>query len=180
MNEQQKAIDAFLQENKITYAMRYVGETVRDNNWKCDAWRVEFSSGKSWFETDFCTGLGNRKLPNQLKNKTPEFLIRYANMMHLLGRYQPNGQRDRQVLKNAVEALKKPIAPYAADVLYSLILDSSALDMSFDYWCADYGYDADSISASNIYQACCKIAKGLRQVFTSAQVETLRGLLEDY
>lgn len=29
--EQQKAIDAFLQENNIAYGVRYVGETVRDN-----------------------------------------------------------------------------------------------------------------------------------------------------
>ena len=149
MNEQQKAIDAFLQENNIAYAARYVGETMRDNKWQCDAWRVSFAAGKSRFETDYFTGLGHRKKGREYVNagfKTPD----------------------------------KPVAPCAADVLYSLVLDSSAIDTSFDYWCSDYGYDADSISAFNTYQACCKIAKELRQVFTNAQVETLRGLLEDY
>lgn len=149
MHEQQKAINAFLQENNITYAARYVGETVQDNNWQCDAWRVSFASGKSRFETDYYTGLGYRKKGKECVNagfKTPD----------------------------------KPVAPCAADVLYSLILDSSAIDMSFAYWCDEYGYDADSISAFNTYQACCKIAKELQQVFTRAQVETLRGLLEDY
>lgn len=142
MTEQQKAIDAFLKENNIAYAGRYVGETVRDNNWQCDAWRVSFAAGKSRFDTDYYTGLGHRK--------------------------------------KGFKTSDKPVTPCAADVLHNLILDSSALDTSFDYWCSDYGYDTDSISAFNTYQTCCKIAKELRQVFTHTQIETLRGLLEDY
>lgn len=153
MNEQQKAVDAFLQENNIAYAAHYVGETMRENKWQCDAWRVSFAAGKSRFETDYYTGLGHRKVPGNRPLKKP----------HEIGYVAP-----------------KPVTPCAADVLYSLILDSSAIDTSFDYWCSDYGYDADSISAFNTYQQCCKIAKELRQVFTNAQVETLRGLLEDY
>ena len=161
--EQKKAIDALLQENNITYIARYVGETVRDNEWQCDAWRASFAAGKSRFETDYYTGLGHRKpvkgAENRIGSKYPKSSIGYAAWQ---------------------KAYVKPIAPCPADVLYSLVLDSSAIDTSFDYWCSDYGYDADSISALNTYQACCKIAKELRQVFTNAQIETLRGLLEDY
>lgn len=149
MNYTQKAIDAFLKENNITYAGRYVGETVRDNNWQCDAWRASFAAGKSRFDTDYYTGLRHRK-------------------------------KGKEYVSAGLKTPDKPIAPCAADVLYNLILDSSALDTSFDYWCSDYGYDTDSISAFNTYQACCKIAKDLHRVFTRAQIETLRGLLEDY
>lgn len=149
MNEQQKAIDTFLQENDVVYAVRYVGETVRNNKWQCDAWRASFAAGKSRFETDYFTGLGHRKKGREYVNagfKTPD----------------------------------KPVAPCAADILYSLVLDSSAIDTSFDYWCSDYGYDTDSFSAFNTYQHCCKIAKELRRVFTRAQLETLHELLEGY
>lgn len=149
MNEQQKAVNAFLMENNITYIARYVGETMRDNKWQCDAWRVSFAAGKSRCETDYFTGLGHRKKGREYVNagfKTPD----------------------------------NPVAPCAADVLYSLVLDSSAIDTSFDYWCDEYGYDADSISAFNTYQQCCKIAKEMRQVFNHAQIEALRGMLEDY
>ncbi len=163
MNEQQKAVDAFLQENNIAYAARYVGETVRDNNWQCDAWRVSFVAGKSRFETDYYTGLGHRKPvkgSNQMReSKFPKNTVGYHNW---------------------VKQYVRPTAPCAADILYSLVLDSSAIDTSFDYWCSDYGYDADSISAFNTYQACCKIAKELRRVFTRAQLETLHELLEGY
>lgn len=74
----------------------------------------------------------------------------------------------------------KPVSPCAADVIYSLILDSSAADQSFNDWCADYGYDNDSISAFNTYQACCNSAQELKAVFTREQIETLRTMLENY
>lgn len=161
MNEQQKAVDAFLQENNIACAAHYVGETMRENTQSCDAWRVSFAAGKSRFETDYYTGLGHRKpvkgAENRIESKYPKSSIGYAAWQ---------------------KAYVKPIAPYAADVLHSLILDSSAIDTSFDYWCSNYGYDADSISAFNAYQACCKTAKELRRVFTRAQLETLHELLE--
>lgn len=163
MNEQQKAVDAFLQENDIAYAAHYVGETMRDNKWQCDAWRVSFAAGKSRFETDYYTGLGHRKPVKGSERQEG------ASMPKKPIGYHEWAKRN-----------SKPLAPCAADVLHSLILDSSAIDTSFDYWCNEYGYDADSISAFNTYQACCKIAKELRWVFTRAQLETLRGMLEDY
>ena len=45
---------------KITY----VGETVRDNSWKCDQWRVELSNKTGMWSTDYFTGLGLRTKPN--------------------------------------------------------------------------------------------------------------------
>lgn len=44
---------------KITY----VGETTRDNNWKCDQWRVELSNKLGMWSTDYFTGLGLRSKP---------------------------------------------------------------------------------------------------------------------
>ena len=163
MNETQKAVDAFLQENNIAYAAHYVGETMRENNWQCDAWRVSFAVGKSRFETDYYTGLGHRKPVKGSEREEGASMPKKSIGYHAWAK--------RNI---------KPVAPCAAYVLYSLILDSSAIDTSFDYWCSDYGYNADSISAFNTYQACCKIAKELRQVFTRAQLETLHELLEGY
>lgn len=155
MNETQKAVDAYLESEKIDFSVRYVGETVREDKWQCDAWRVSFASGKSQFETDYYTGLGHRQETKSQATKT----------IKIVGNKW---------------VYAKPVQPCAANVLYSLIQDSSAIDTSFEYWCADYGYDSDSISAFNTYQACCRIAKELLRVFTRAQLETLRGLLEDY
>jgi len=144
MNETKKQFADYLEAEKIAFSISYVGETLRDNNWQCDAWRVAFAAGKSRFETDYYTGLGHRK-----------------PLKHISGTI-------------------KPVSPCAADVLYSLILDSSAINTSFEYWCSDYGYDSDSISAFDTYLKCCEIAKDLRRVFNHKQIETLRSLLEDY
>lgn len=174
MNDTQKAIDAYLKAEKITFATRCVGETIRDNNWRCDAWRVSFAVGESSdgyklpgftgktarFETDYFTGLGHRK---QIKPMP-----------------RPPYRKNTLAYASWEKDAFRPVQPCAANVLYSLIQDSSAIDTSFEYWCSDYGYDSDSISAFNTYQTCCKIAKEMRQVFNHVQIETLRGMLEDY
>jgi len=72
------------------------------------------------------------------------------------------------------------VAPTAACVLHSITMDATAIDLSFDDWACNFGYDTDSIKALNIYQDCCKIAKELRKVFSAAEVSELRELLQDY
>lgn len=52
----------------------YVGETVRDNDWKCDQWRVTLSNKAGSHSFDYFTGLGHRTKPNawgQTKPKKP-------------------------------------------------------------------------------------------------------------
>ncbi len=54
--------------------------------------------------------------------------------------------------------------PDSASVLSSLLLDASALDESFENWCADYGYDTDSRKAERLYKLCCKQGEKLKQL----------------
>ena len=70
--------------------------------------------------------------------------------------------------------------PTAATVLHSLILDSSANGQSFPGWCSDFGYDADSIRAFEIYRKCLDIAESLAKLFTPEQRADLAKMLEDY
>jgi hypothetical protein len=54
---------------------------------------------------------------------------------------------------------KKPIAPPTLlEVCYSLALDASMADESFEDWCGNLGYDTDSRKAKKTYKACQKIA----------------------
>lgn len=53
----------------------YVGETVRDNEWKCDQWRVQLTSKAGYWSTDYFTGLGHRGKPDawgKAKPKRPQ------------------------------------------------------------------------------------------------------------
>ena len=74
----------------------------------------------------------------------------------------------------------KPQAPTIKDVLYSLISDSSALETSFEYWCADYGYDTDSRKAFETYQACCDIGKKINRLFNSKTRAAMREFFQEY
>jgi hypothetical protein len=53
--------------------------------------------------------------------------------------------------------------PEAYDLLYCLQSDCQAADGSFADFCANFGYDDDSIKALNTYNACCEGAKKLRK-----------------
>lgn len=77
------------------------------------------------------------------------------------------------VLKNGTP--KKPVLD---DVLYSLIMDSSASDMSFEDWCNDFGYETDSRKALQTYLDCQNNAHKLRKA--GICIETERERLADY
>lgn len=168
-------VDAKLKDFGITYNARYCGETVKWENQKVDHFRITLGT----FETDYCMGLGNRKIPANYANASPETLIRAAGGFGCHGQYHPKSDYDRRMLKQAKEKLAKPTAPRAADVLYSLFSDASAADMSFLDWCSDYGMNSDSIKDLGVYNACCEIGIKMRGIFTHAQREALRELTQE-
>lgn len=49
--------------------------------------------------------------------------------------------------------------PKLDDVLYSLLLDSTAIEYSFDEWCGEFGYDTDSRKAEKLYKECLKVSE---------------------
>lgn len=159
----ESAIAEKLQNLFITVTVINAGETVKENNWKCDAWRVTFKRGAQHafkqFETDYFTGIGHRKS----KLKRPYF----ANPHSIAAEAW-----DKQNLK--------PVAPNAASVLHSILQDGAAIETSFEYWCSDYGYESDSIKALNTYQACCEIGKKVNAFFSHTEREELKTLLQDY
>ena len=74
----------------------------------------------------------------------------------------------------------RPVKPYIAGVLHSLISDSGAVDTCFIDWTNDYGYDSDSIKALTIYNLCCENTKRLKRIFSRATLAALSEMLQDY
>lgn len=72
-------------------------------------------------------------------------------------------------------AKKQKITPKLDDVLNSLLMDGSAyFDAStFESWCDEYGYDADSRKAEAIWKACDEIGRNLARAFTAQELEEL-------
>jgi hypothetical protein len=56
------------------------------------------------------------------------------------------------VVKANGRTVLKP--PQVADVVFSLVMDSSAADTTFEDWCSECGYDTDSRKALETYLLC--------------------------
>lgn len=76
--------------------------------------------------------------------------------------------------------LNMPVTPLVAGLIYSLLLDASAIDESFAGWCDNYGYSDDSRQAMRTYRACVKNGAKLSTIFNSEQLAHLQTLLQDY
>ena len=69
-------------------------------------------------------------------------------------------------------------APKLVDVLYSLVMDSDALNYStFEEWADCFGYDTDSREAEKIYKQCLEIALQLRQII---DLDAAQEAFQDY
>ena len=157
MNTVDNQVTSYIACIGMTYRAAYCGETMR-GSWKCDAWRVTFERQGKSLSTEFFTGLGHRKLIRSMPKCNPRSI------------FAEGWKREYE----------KTVAPSAASVLYSLLMDSVALDTSFDYWCNDYGYDNGSITAQDTYRACCEIGYKVRRRLTVSERETLSTMLQDY
>lgn len=71
-------------------------------------------------------------------------------------------------------------APKLSDVLYSLIMDSDALNMDFESWCDMLGYNVDSRKDLKIYNLCIKNGQKLYSLFDNEEIEQFKQLLQDY
>lgn len=156
MDDTQVKIDSLLPAWDIAFSTTLMGATTRDDKWECDEWRVKLGA----METRYYTGTGHRK-PKK-------------------GAFRTTARKGTVAYANWERANLQPVAPCAADVIYSLLSDAEAADMSFNGWCDNFGYSSDSISAFNTYQQCSTIGNDLQKVFTAKQRAELSELLQDY
>ncbi len=154
-SELEQAVETFVTvECGLTYDVTYTSEQTQNDNWKCDGWRFVIK-GQSF---EYFTGTG-------LREKVRGFAAaKYPGATHVRGHWEAS----------------YPVKPPIAGLLYSLILDGSACDESFASWCDNFGYETDSRKALATYEACQHGFDKLRKVFTGAQIERIRELLEDY
>jgi hypothetical protein len=177
-------VDALLASYGVTYSAVYVGVEANalGGSSEMDHWKVNFTKNayqglhkQAHQEFDFYTGLGNRAPSDAVAKQQATWGYQglTANDKKGLTSY------GRRYLAD-VEKLRKPITPTAASVLHCLVLDAQAANSTFRNWCDDFGYDDDSISARNTYDACQKTADQLRRVFSHAQIAELEEALQDY
>ena len=135
----------------------YVGETVKENNWKCDQWRIGITSKAGFWSTDYFTGIGLRR---EVKGARAFYVKTY-----------------KTIGNKWVSA--EPVKPKVADVLYSLFNDASASEMNFHEWCDTYGMSDDSIKALNTYKQCLEIGTMLRKHFSPEQRASIQSIISE-
>jgi len=72
-----------------------------------------------------------------------------------------------------IETVETLITPTPYDVLACIDV---IYDDCFEDFCASMGYDNDSITAQNIYNACLKQDSVIRRMFTHEQIEQLQDI----
>ncbi|ADX32114.1 hypothetical protein PAK_P30100 [Pseudomonas phage PAK_P3] len=162
--EIETSVDEFLKSIDVTLATVPLGER-KVEDWVHDLWSVSFIRGdgrRGVLDTEFRTGIGHRKatipMPVDIRRLAPNILARVAwEKRHI-----------------------KPVAPKAACILSSLILDCDVGSSTFEEFCGDFGYDTDSRKALDTYMACQETTSKLRRLFSQEEVETIRSLVEHY
>lgn len=69
--------------------------------------------------------------------------------------------------------------PHVADCIAALINDARDCDQTFSQWCADLGYDDDSIKARNAYDACQRCRDALLTIMDRATFDKLNDLASE-
>lgn len=137
-------------------------------------WRVAVSKGRHSIITDYMQGIAN--IPGHKQSafgrvSVDEFEgIKYAC--------------EQGKIPCSVGPLprNKPIpAPELHEVMYSLLMDSSAIDSAtYEEWAGDYGYSEDSREGERIYRACLEIGLKLRAMLGDKVLQQLREAAQDY
>lgn len=182
LNEIDLAVAEFLNTNKIQFFVSYQGESKwLDSKNVSDKWLVKLSmqkadqAGNLYAEFDFFTGTGNRlEVAKNSYKLSPRQIDSVKTLRELLGKDRlDNTMIDKGNGQYAV-------SPTQASVLYCLFSDADCGSESFDDFCDNFGYNADSMKDFRTYQACMDTAKKIRKIFTSEQRSKLAELLEDY
>lgn len=115
-----------------------------------------------------------------LKETETEFRVRFVRW----GKYFPDDTYERAIFRitlttplgkysfrfgQSINDGKEPPTPY--DVFASLTKDDPD---TFKWFCAEYGYDTDSIKAHKMYKAVVKEWENISRIYTPEQLEKMQ------
>lgn len=155
----------------IEYSVRLVQKNDKmhsDDKYPMDKWRCTIR-GESF---DYFTGLGHRKIPDNLSS------FERKNLNSVIAQQRKTGGTAWH--RAEIEKYKQPVAPDIKAVLHSLFLDADCAKMTHEDFCAELGYDRDSIKAHKIWLACVDTMQRLYKIFTYEERKAIREALQDY
>ena len=159
----ESAVSTLMMESGISWTISYIGQEKPDE-WDCDSWVFVLKSGKVSERFDYRTGLGHRGI-----HKTNSTWYR---------RDLKENHRSRHA--HILREWARPVKPQIAGLVYSIIMDSQASNMSFAQWCDEFGMDTDSRKALATYEACQIGADKFAKLASPTTRAKLAELLAEY
>lgn len=157
--------------NRLQVLLRQMLPTFghwEDND--CLAWWVTFERGSESIDLIYHAGLGH----------LPGYKIgdeRSVDGDRALAFSLENGVR---FAFHTFRSANKIPDPDPLDILYSLVMDSDALEMDFPDWADSIGANDDSINAQRTHELCREYGFALIRLFGAAGLEQLREMFQDY
>lgn len=123
-------------------------------------------------------------------NQATEFLTRNGLKLRITisdskeATWSPSGHHYRVTLSRkgnrltfdfwgSAQDMQRGVDPTAYDILACLSIESGCPD-TFEDFCAEYGYEEDSINALQTFRRCSRFAKRLQAFFTEKELTELR------
>lgn len=159
----------------FNYSAVFVPQSLSRNAEEKDPtinWRVTIASASGTLATDYTQGIAHMPKYRHEFRRTTDTVER-EKLASEKGMYATQAH-------SLFHQLCIPI-PKLDDVLYSLVMDASALNSDcFEDWASDTGYDPDSIKARKLYDECIVVALKVRAVFGRPGLAALQDLFQDY
>lgn len=157
----------------IKCAVRLIGPCIREGNWPCLEWCFVFSNKhhSEAFEYFTGTGCGPQISEQDLRRGFP--------LVANVAKHNRHNITDKLLLAQiASYAVRKAKwTPDPIEVLWSIARDSDALEMTFEDWAGEFGYDTDSRKAEKTYRACQDGALRLKKILSEDKFRQVRALV---
>lgn len=139
----------------ITNKCALIGGRVRDNEWPCIEYRLEYERGRAKFSTPYSLGIGHVDYKRGWKN-SEAFLFSAPLRLSSDENAALNTMysKPHAILKDKALAasLAGKAAPNAAEALATCCRDAiKATESTFEEWAGNLGYGTDSRRAEKIY-----------------------------
>lgn len=171
---QQQALDFLKETNTVVYIELCKGQTCPD--WgKCEPFKYQVGSravkvphnhGKKYLITIV---RGERSISFDFWNSIKDTYEVSANrfIKNLMDNHVLNVDLDNIKAKDMTK-------PREYDILACISGDAYAMELTFEEFCSEYGYDTDSIKAKSTYDATCDLSRKIHRIWNTQEIEQLQ------
>ena len=174
---------ALIEKHNLTLTSSAPTGIVKDK-WPCIQYQCTLSKdGREIWSGEFSLGVGHVKIPERkafFRNMAYHGLDKPMFVCLANGK-TPADHKGHAEFAAGLAKIQK-VTPFIESVLSSLLLDGSAYfdAETFEGWCGNFGYDADSRKAEAIFKACDDIGRKLSRAFSADDLTALREAFQDY